>query len=228
MEKKSNILFKQPMSKKKQDIKALQVLERKVSEIKRRNKWLRLKPHSLVIPSGGLSNREIIFVCETTGLYNNDGIIEISMIEMIDGVKTGRNFHCFFNPLVNITKKAEEIHKITNEKLEDYPIFKSKVVDIISFIGNAQIVAHNSNFDMRMLNNELERAGWEGYQKTRFIDTLAISRKLFPNCSNSQDSLCKRFNLDNNNRLKTGIHSAKEDTELLYIIYNKLKELDEN
>lgn len=229
MEKKnSKILFKKPMSSKKSDLKTLQILERKVSEIKRKNKWIRLKPHSLITPLVGLSNREIIFDCETTGLYNNDGIIEISMIEMIDGVKTGRNFHSFFNPLVNITKKAEEIHRITNEKLEDYPIFKQKVVDIVSFIGNAQIVAHNSNFDMRMLNNELERAGWESYQKTRFIDTLAIARNLFPRCSNSQDSLCKRFNLDNNNRLKTGIHSAKEDTELLYIIYQKLKELNKN
>lgn len=226
--KNEKILFKKPMTTKKEDIKTLQILERRVSEIKRKNKWLRLKPHSLITPIIGLSNREIIFDCETTGLYNSDGIVEISMIEMIDGIKTGRNFHSFFNPLVNITKKAEQIHELTNEKLEDFPIFKTKVVEIISFIGNGQIIAHNSNFDMRMLNNELERCGWEGYHKNRFIDTLGIAKNLFPKCSNSQDSLCKRFNIDNNNRLKTGIHSAKEDTELLYIIYQKLKELIKN
>ena len=59
MEKKnSKILFKKPMSSKKSDLKTLQILERKVSEIKRKNKWIRLKPHSLITPLVGLSNMD--------------------------------------------------------------------------------------------------------------------------------------------------------------------------
>lgn len=209
----------------KNDMKTIKILERRLSELKRRYNMIRLKPHSLIVPNIGISNRELILDCETTGLSNYDGIIELSIIELIEGIKTGRQYHSFFNPVINITKKAEEIHRITNEQLERYPVFSEKVEEIIKFIGNGNIVAHNSNFDMRMLNNELGRCGWESYQKSRFIDTLSISRNLFPNCSNSQDSLCKRFNIDNNNRLNTGIHSAKEDTEILYHIYIKLKEL---
>jgi DNA polymerase-3 subunit epsilon len=165
--------------------------------------------------------REIILDTETTGLTNSDRIVEISMIEMIDGIKTGRNFHKFLNPETSITKKAIEIHKITNEFVQNCPKFKEIAEDVIKFIGDATIIAHNSNFDMRMLNNEMERCGWEKYLKTRFIDTLEIARFLFPGEKNNQDALCERFEINNSIRSETGIHSAVEDTALLYQIYQK-------
>lgn len=169
--------------------------------------------------------REVILDTETTGLTNSDRIVEISIIEMIDGTKTGRRYHKFLNPEVNITKKAIEIHKITNEKVENCPKFPEVVEEIIKFIGDATIIAHNSNFDMRMINNEFERCGWKKYDKTRFIDTLEIARYLFPDQKNNQDALCERFKLNNSNRAETGVHSAVEDTALLYQIYQKFIKL---
>lgn len=172
--------------------------------------------------------REIILDTETTGLTNQDRIVEISMIEMTEGIKTGRRFHRFINPEVNITKKAIEIHRITNEKVQGCPLFSELAEDIIKFIGDASIIAHNSNFDRRMLNNELERCGWEKYDKSRFIDTLEIAKYLFPGQKNNQDALCERFNIQNSIRSETGIHSAAEDTALLYLIYQEfLKMLSE-
>lgn len=53
--------------------------------------------------------REVILDTETTGLTNSDRIVEISIIEMIDGTKTGRRYHKFLNPEVNITKKASTL-----------------------------------------------------------------------------------------------------------------------
>lgn len=172
--------------------------------------------------------REIILDTETTGLTNQDRIVEISMIEMTEGIKTGRRFHRFVNPEINITKKAIEIHRITNERVQGCPLFSELAEDIIKFIGDATIIAHNSNFDRRMLNNELERCGWEKYDKTRFIDTLEIAKYLFPDQKNNQDALCERFNIQNSIRSETGIHSAAEDTALLYLIYQEfLKILSE-
>jgi len=167
-------------------------------------------------------SREMILDTETTGLTNSDRIVEISIIELIEGIKTGRRFHKFLNPEINITKKAIEIHKITNEKVEGCPKFSEIAEGLIKFIGDATIIAHNSNFDMRMLNNELERSGWQKYDKTRFIDTLEIARFLFPSEKNNQDALCKRFNINNSTREETGIHSAAEDTALLYLIYMQM------
>ena len=167
-------------------------------------------------------NREIILDTETTGLCDFDCIVEISLLEMIDGVKTGRNYHKFLNPNRVISKKAMQIHRITNEKVKDCPLFKDIVEEIIKFIGSATIIAHNAKFDRRMLNNELKRCDWEEYSESRFIDTLEIARYLFPDEKNSQDHLCKRFEIDNWNRVTTGIHSAMEDTAHLYLIYKEL------
>ena len=170
-------------------------------------------------------SREMILDTETTGLTNSDRIVEISVLEMIDGIKTGRRFHKFLNPEIRITKKAQEIHKITNEKLENCEKFSEIVESLIRFIGDATIIAHNSKFDMRMLNNELERCGWEKYNPVRFIDTLEIARYLFPKEKNNQDALCERFGINNSTRSSTGIHSAVEDTALLYLIYQKMSEM---
>jgi len=166
--------------------------------------------------------REMILDTETTGLTNSDRIVEISILEMIDGIKTGRRFHKFLNPEIKITKKAMEIHKITNERVEQCEKFHEIAEGLIRFIGDSTIIAHNSKFDMRMLNNELERCGWQKYEPTRFIDTLEIARYLFPKQKNNQDALCERFNINNSTRSTTGIHSAIEDTALLYLVYQEM------
>lgn len=169
-----------------------------------------------------LVKREIIIDTETTGLGNEDRIVEISAIELIDGIKTGRRFHRFLNPEIKIPKKAIEIHRITNEKVEDCPKFKDICEDFIKFIGEGVMIAHNSKFDMRMMNNELARCGWKKFEKTRFIDTLEIARYLFPGEKNNQDALCSRFGINNSIRAETGLHSATEDTALLYLIYQRM------
>lgn len=170
--------------------------------------------------------RELVFDTETTGLSNEDKIVEFSLIELIDGIKTGRRMHKFLNPGIKISKRASEIHGITNEKLVDAPFFKEIVEDMIRFIGNGTIVAHNAKFDQRMLNNELNCLGWNPYPDDRFIDTLDIARFLYPGQKCDQNSLCSRFNIDNHNRVSTGIHSAYEDTIHLYHVYGKMcKEL---
>lgn len=166
--------------------------------------------------------RELVFDTETTGLSNTDKIVEFSLLELVDGIKTGRRLHYFLNPGIKISKRASEIHGITNEKLIDAPIFEDVVEDMIRFIGHGTLIAHNAKFDQRILNNELKSLGWEPYPDDRFIDTLDIARFLYPDKKNNQDALCARFNVDNHNRVSTGIHSAYEDTIQLYHVYGKL------
>lgn len=182
------------------------------------------KPFHLEL-NKNILKREIILDTETTGLGKEDKIVEISLLELVDGVKTGRRLHYFFNPEKKISKRAVEIHQITNEKVADAPIFSQKAEDIIKFIGSAIIIAHNANFDRRMLNQELISIGKKPYPHCQFIDTLKIARYLFPNLPNNQDALCARFEVDNYNRATTGIHSALEDTVQLYFIYLHMNKL---
>lgn len=195
------------------------LLEQKKDTLKNHETILNIKDEEIII------KREVIFDTETTGLSDKDKIVEISFIEVIDGVKTGRSYQTFFNPLIRISKKACEIHKITNEDVKDAPLFREKAEEIIRFIGTSSLVAHNATFDMKFLNRELIHSGWHPYPKSRFIDTVKIARFLFCKEKNRLDDLCDRFKIDNHNRIATQRHSAHEDTVLLYHVYIKLCDL---
>lgn len=170
--------------------------------------------------------REVIFDTETTGRGKTDKIVEISLIEVIDGVKTGRSYQSFFNPVIKISQGAWKVHKITNEDVKDSPLFKEKAEEIISFIGTSHLVAHNARFDMNFLNRELNEAGWQSYPADRFICTWKIAKHFFEK-DNSLDKLCQKFEIDNTKRntREGGRHSAHEDTILLYEVYKKFNNM---
>ena len=198
--------------------------ERELKELKRKWGFIELKSHTVLLTRTTRShvNREIILDCETTGFWNSDGIVELSLLEVIDKKLTGNYMHCLFNPVIEISEGAENIHKLSNEDLKDKPLFEDVSEKIIKFINNSKMVAHNSNFDMRMLNNELNRCGWKSYEPECFIDTLKMARKLYPDKKNTLDCLCDRLNVDNSKRKKTGNHNALDDTYLLFEVYNHL------
>src|SRR5690606_5258022 len=79
---------------------------------------------------------------------------------------------------------------------------------------------HNARFDMKFLNAELERLKGPVLPPERAIDTLALAKGLFPGSPASLDALCKRFEIDNSNRIK---HGALLDAELLAEVYLELK-----
>jgi len=168
------------------------------------------------------TSRKIIFDTETTGFYNSDKIVEIYLCEIINDVKTDNYLHFYFNPEIEVPKKVVEIHGLDNDFLQDKPLFKDKYKEIIDFIGDSNLVAHNASFDRRMLNNELTRARQKIFAKHNFIDTLKIARYLYPGEKNTQDILCQRFGLLSKDRK---IHSAKQDVELLYQIYINFKNM---
>lgn len=166
------------------------------------------------------TQRKVIFDTETTGLGNNDRIIEICLWEIINDNKTDNYLHFYFNPEMIVPEEAVKIHGITDDFLKDKPLFKDKYQEIIDFISDSNLIAHNASFDRRMLNNEFRRIGKNILPKHDFIDTLKAARYLYPKEKNNQDALCQRFNLLDDKR---GNHSAKQDVELLYEIYINLK-----
>ena len=168
------------------------------------------------------TSRKIIFDTETTGLGNKDRIIEICLWEIIDDIKTDNFLHFYFNPQMKVPEEAVNIHSLDNDFLKDKPLFEDKYEEIINFIDDSNLIAHNASFDRRMLNNELRRLDQNVFPKHNFIDTLKIARYLYPGEKNNQDILCQRFELLPNDR---EIHSAKQDVELLYQIYINLKHL---
>src|ERR1700757_1320661 len=120
--------------------------------------------------------REIVFDTETTGLdpIQGDRLVEIGCIELINRFPTGKTFHCYFNPERDMPEAALNVHGLTSEFLKDKPLFAEKVDELVAFLGDAQLVAHNAMFDLSFLNAELERAGRPAVSRDRMIDTLVM------------------------------------------------------
>lgn len=116
-------------------------------------------------------------------------------------------------------KAAYEVHGISDQFLEDKPIFADIARDFLDFIGTSSLVIHNAAFDMRFLNHELSCVNLPTIPMHRAIDTLMLARKKFPGAQASLDALCKRFNISLQSRTK---HGALIDAELLALVYIEL------
>jgi DNA polymerase-3 subunit epsilon len=165
--------------------------------------------------------REIVFDTETTGLdpLQGDRLVEIGCIEMVNRYPTGKTFHFYFNTERDMPEGAFRIHGLSIDFLKDKPLFAEKADELIAFIGDAQLVAHNAMFDLGFLNAELARAGRGGVSRERIIDTLLLARRKHPGGSNRLDDLCTRYSVDNSRRTK---HGALLDAELLAEVYVEL------
>jgi DNA polymerase III subunit epsilon len=165
--------------------------------------------------------REIVFDTETTGLNpaGGDRMVEIGCIEMINRVETGRHFHAYFNPLRVMPAEAEAVHGLSNLFLSNQPLFEDRVEDLITFLGEAPLVAHNASFDFGFLNHELQRCGRPIVCMSRMVDTLILARARHPGAKHSLDALCARFGVDRSMRIK---HGALLDAQLLAQVYVEL------
>jgi DNA polymerase-3 subunit epsilon len=165
--------------------------------------------------------REIVFDTETTGLNPaaGDRMIEIGCIEIYNRVETGRHFHAYFNPERLMPSDAEAVHGLTTIFLSDKPLFSEKAHELLEFIGDSPLVAHNASFDFGFLNLELERCGLPPVCASRMVDTLQLARARHPGAKHSLDALCMRFGIDRSQRVK---HGALLDAQLLAQVYVEL------
>lgn len=165
--------------------------------------------------------REIIFDTETTGLdpQKGDRMVEIGCIEMVNRVATGRTFHAYFNPDRDMPAEAEAVHGLSAAFLADKPRFTEKVEDLLEFLGEAPLVAHNAGFDFAFLNFELAQCRLNPVCHTRMVDTIRIARVRHPGAKLSLDALCTRYGIDRSHRTR---HGALLDAELLAQVYVEL------
>jgi DNA polymerase III subunit epsilon len=165
--------------------------------------------------------REIVFDTETTGLdpAGGDRIVEIGCIEMFNRAETGRHFHAYFNPDRPMPAGAEAVHGLSDIFLSDKPRFSERAGELLEFIEDSPLIAHNASFDFGFLNYELGQCGQRVVCLSRMVDTLALARSRHPGCKHSLDALCTRFGVDRSRRTR---HGALLDAQLLAQVYVEL------
>ena len=168
-----------------------------------------------------IAMREIVFDTETTGLdpASGDRMVEIGCVEMVNRVPTGATYHAYYNPERDMPSAAEAVHGLSISFLETKPLFKQTAAELMEFLGDAPLVAHNAGFDFGFLNNELTLIGLDPVNMDRMVDTVAIARKRHPGAKVSLDALCTRYGVDRSHRVK---HGALLDAELLAQVYVEL------
>ncbi|MFL2514929.1 MAG: DNA polymerase III subunit epsilon [Alphaproteobacteria bacterium] len=170
--------------------------------------------------------REIILDIETSGLDYKEGhrIIEIGCVEL-NRKEVGSHFHQYINPLKTLTEENIKIHGITNEFLEDKPLFEDVAEEFLSFIQNSSIIAHNANFDVGFLNHELEKLSKPQIDKDRVVDTVVIARNRFPGQQVNLDALVKKLKV--NTLVDREFHGALKDAKILTDVYLELQGINQ-
>ena len=165
--------------------------------------------------------REIVFDTETTGIdpATGDRMVEIGCIEVLGRMPTGRTFHAYFNPERDMPMEAERVHGLSATFLSAKPRFRETVHELLEFIADSPLVAHNAQFDFGFLNLELGLCDHPPVCNTRMVDTLALARRRHPGAKHSLDALCSRYGIDRSHRV---LHGALLDAELLSQVYIEL------
>ena len=115
--------------------------------------------------------------------------------------------------------EAEMVHGLSTIFLSDKPLFSDKAEELLEFIEDSPLVAHNATFDFGFLNHELQRCGRHAVAMSRMVDTLTLARSKHPGAKHSLDALCMRFGIDRSHRVK---HGALLDAQLLAQVYVEL------
>ncbi len=165
--------------------------------------------------------RSILFDTETTGLdpLNGDRIIEIAALELEHDLPTGRQFHRLIDPERDIPEEASRVHGFTRGDLIGKPRFIDIADELLAFVGESPMIAHNAPFDFGFLDMELGRLNLPRLASGRMICTLVLAKSRFPGMPNSLDALCRRFGVDLSARTT---HNALLDCRLLADVYLEL------
>lgn len=163
---------------------------------------------------------EIVLDIETTGLdYTREKMVEFAAVRLENG-KIKDEFQSLINPQQHIRKSSMAIHGITPEMVEDAPVEADIMPQILDFIKDYPIVAHNAIFDYSFLNEASIRTTGKPLTNTR-IDSQYMFREVFPEMeSHGLEALTKKFNVELTNH-----HRAMADTMGLALAYPKLKKL---
>lgn len=126
--------------------------------------------------------RVVVFDTETTGISNEDEIVQLAAAEYENGVLT-RTLNLYVTPTCMIHPEAEAVHHLSMPFLVEHGIRPTEALErFFDFLGRgALLVGHNIHFDFRMLQNECRKFEYVADpEELSFCDTIALAKRLVP------------------------------------------------
>ncbi len=167
-----------------------------------------------------LTQTTVVLDFETTGLSPTaDRIIEIGAVRLENGVVTDE-LSLLCNPGVPLSPKIVELTGINDLMLRDQPPPAEGVKQLLAFIGNSAVAAHNAPFDLGFLRAECARMG-ESFQAP-VVDTLVLARRLYTGLrSYKLGALCRYLNVTLKNAHRA-VHDAAATAKCLWAMIGEL------
>ncbi|MGM9978966.1 MAG: 3'-5' exonuclease [Clostridium sp.] len=167
----------------------------------------------------------IVFDVESTGTdVTKDEIIQIAAIKINKEGEVIDSFERFIKPNKSVGNSVL-VHGFSDEYLKEYGEDKEKVFkEFLEYSKGALIVGHNVNYDISILNSELEKCKMNKPKFKGIYDTLDIYRRFYPNLPNHKlETLSKIFPIKH-----SPSHNALDDVKataylLVYAINEKIR-----
>ncbi len=161
----------------------------------------------------------IVDIETTGGKFNEEGITEIAIYRH-DGHQIVDQFSSLVNPERPIQAFVASLTGINNNMLRQAPKFYEVAKRIVEITDNAVLVAHNAQFDYRILRTEFTRLGYEFERRT--ICTVELSKKLLPgHASYSLGKLTRALGIPISDR-----HRAQGDAQATVKLFQLLLDRD--
>ncbi|NLL76518.1 MAG: PolC-type DNA polymerase III [Clostridiales bacterium] len=157
----------------------------------------------------------VVFDIETTGFSPvNNRIIEIGAVKVENGQIADR-YSTFVNPDVPIPFEIEKLTSINDDMVMGAPMIDVILPQFLEFCQDAVLVAHNANFDMSFIMENIRRLGIK--KEFTYVDTVGIARILLPHqAKHTLDAVCKTLGISLANH-----HRAVDDAEATAEIFIK-------
>lgn len=124
----------------------------------------------------------VAFDTETTGLGSTARIVEVACVTFEHGKVVREWSQMLYPEDVNWddanVQKALEVNRLTRAELQDKPRFHEVLGDLLLELSHPVWVAHNAEFDIRMLNQELQRLGRAALAPQFVICTLNLATQI--------------------------------------------------
>ena len=173
--------------------------------------------------SNSYPNSYIVFDTETTGLEPEiDKIIEISAIKYINGQEVDK-FSQLVNPMQTLDPYITKLTGIRNIDLITKPTIKTVLPRFFEFIEDYTLVAHNTQYDIKMIACECYRNNIN-MCNNKLIDTVALAKKMIP-----KDSIkdYKLTTLKEYFGINIRSHRALDDCIMCNIVYQNYLKFNE-
>lgn len=123
-------------------------------------------------------------------------IIEIGACRVRAGEIT-EEFETLLNPDLPLPRFIAELTGITAEMLATAPKFPAVVESWLSFAADSVIAAHNSDFDLSLLNQEINRVFPGSRMRNQEVCTVQLARRTLPALDNHNlDALADHFGFE--------------------------------